>query len=177
MKLAIDVYYYENQAKTVGILFKDWRSEKEEQILVSYSHEILPYEPGNFYKRELPCIVDLLKNMDLEIIIDGYVYLDEKGKPGLGYYLYEYLSQEKPVLGVAKKAFHKNSNNYVKEIYRGESIKPLYVTSAGLDLEISAENKSLKILKNKPNDPLLQLVADNWINNWEKSDVLRNSQY
>ncbi len=37
--------------------------------------------------------------------------------------------------------------------------------------------KSLKILKNKSNDPLLQLVADNWINNWEKSDVLRNSQY
>jgi len=144
MKLAIDVYYYENQAKTVGILFKDWRSEKEEQILVSYSHEILPYEPGNFYKRELPCIIDLLNNIDLnlieEIIIDGYVYLDDKGKPGLGYYLYEYLLQEKPVIGVAKNAFHKNSNNYVKEIYRGESIKPLYVTSAGLDLEISAEN-------------------------------------
>ncbi|KES11722.1 hypothetical protein SASC598O02_002970 [Snodgrassella alvi SCGC AB-598-O02] len=25
MKLAIDVYYYENKAKTVGILFKDCR--------------------------------------------------------------------------------------------------------------------------------------------------------
>ena len=37
--------------------------------------------------------------------------------------------------------------------------------------------KSLKILKNKSNDSLLQLVVDNWINNWEKSDVLRNSQY
>lgn len=45
---------------------------------VQYEEEsavILPYEPGSFYKRELPCILSLLKDIYKQldaIVIDGY---------------------------------------------------------------------------------------------------------
>lgn len=144
MKLAIDVYYYENKAKTVGILFKDWRDNLEEKIILSHCQDIMPYESGNFFKRELPCIINLLDKIDLneitEIIIDGYVHLDERGKPGLGLHLYDYLAKHKIVIGVAKSSFHSNENQYVKKIFRGQSKKPLFITSAGLSLDIAADN-------------------------------------
>ncbi|WP_207420305.1 hypothetical protein [Desertivirga brevis] len=49
------------------------------------------YIPGEFYKRELPGILSLLDKINFEliqaIIIDGFVILNDEGKPGLGGYL------------------------------------------------------------------------------------------
>ena len=45
------------------------------------------YVPGEFYKRELPCIIKLLDLVEEHIdciIIDGFVYLDGDTRPGLG---------------------------------------------------------------------------------------------
>ena len=53
-----------------------------------------PYTPGEFYKRELPCILSAMKRFSLQIetmIIDGYVWLDASGRKGLGAILYELL--------------------------------------------------------------------------------------
>ena len=72
--------------------------------------ETADYVPGQFYKRELPCILEVLKLSDLAqvqlIIVDGYVFLDDDQKKGLGSYLFEALDGEIPVVGVAKRSFH-----------------------------------------------------------------------
>lgn len=143
MLLAIDAYYIENSAKTVGVLFENWQDSLPSQIVIAYKHDVEPYQAGQFYQRELPCIVDLLEQVDLStlsaVIIDGYVYLDNEGKIGLGGYLYQHLKQQIPVIGVAKKPFHDNTKN-VAEVLRGKSKQPLYVTAAGLSLTDAAEH-------------------------------------
>lgn len=140
MILAIDAYYFDgNQAKTVGILFDRWQDAVPSDILITYSNHVSEYEPGCFYKRELPCILQLLESVNLSeievIIVDGYVFLDET-KKGLGYYLYEQLDRKIPVIGVAKTSFH--NNNAVK-VYRGKSNAPLFVTSIGMKPELAAK--------------------------------------
>lgn len=161
MKLAIDVYYYDNKAKAVGILFKNWEQEVPDQIITSFITDVAEYQPGSFYKRELPCILDLLKQVDLSeieaIIIDGFVYLDNQEKPGLGKYLYDSLNGKLPVIGVAKTPFFQNEK-LVKEVLRGESIKPLYITSVGISLDESAEN--VKNMHGKYRFPTLLKLLD-----------------
>ena len=105
MILAFDTYYFENKAKTVCILFDNWSGEnyKFETEIIEQNEE---YKPGEFYKRELPCILSLLKkikidNIDL-IIVDGYVYLDDNLKLGLGGHLYKNLEGNIPIIGVAR---------------------------------------------------------------------------
>jgi deoxyribonuclease V len=142
--IAVDVYYYEDSAIVAGLLFTDWTDEKPENKFALSVHPIAPYEPGYFYKRELPCILELLTRLpDIPeyIIVDGYVYLDQDYKPGLGQYLYEALNQAAIVIGVAKTRFKDIPTH--TELLRGNSQRPLYVTAAGISVP---EAKSL-ILK------------------------------
>ena len=145
MILAVDVHYQKAAAKAVGVLFENWNDSEPAQIISSALDNISEYEPGSFYKRELPCILELLKLVDLNkiktVVIDGYVYLDDDKKPGLGHYLYKSLNEKIPVIGVAKTSFAGNKK-YVKEIYRGQSKTPLFVTAAGIDLQETADNIS-----------------------------------
>lgn len=93
--------------------------------------------PGSFYKRELPCIIGLLGDIEEEydfILLDSYVYI-KKNHKGLGAYLYEYLEEKVPIIGLAKSYF-KDVENY-RELERGMSKKKLYITSAGIDLDYS----------------------------------------
>nr|WP_317043961.1 endonuclease V [Chryseobacterium sp. T16E-39] len=97
------------------------------------------YESGAFYKRELPCILSLLKQIPLKegdvIVVDGYVTLNDEGKMGLGGYLYEKLNEKYPVVGIAKNEFA-SPDNLRKSIYRGESKTPLFLTSKGIDPDL-----------------------------------------
>ena len=45
-----------------------------------------PYQPGQFYLRELPPLRAVLDGLDqmAVLIIDGYADLDQDGRPGLG---------------------------------------------------------------------------------------------
>ena len=49
----------------------------------------------------------------------------------LGQYLYDVLDQKIPVIGLAKCSFASISDDY--SVLRGDSKKPLYVTSVGID--------------------------------------------
>ncbi len=101
-------------------------------LIVSILHDIAAYEPGRFYKRELPCIAQLLKEHQLKpdiIVIDGYVYLDGEQKPGLGKHLFDSIDGQALVIGVAKKAFAGIGDKH--QVLRGTSLKPLFVTSTG----------------------------------------------
>jgi len=139
MKLAIDVYYDSCKAKVVGVIFDEWESEEPCEIITELIDQVEDYEAGQFYKRELPCILKLLEKVDMgvidTIIIDGYVYLGDTTKAGLGMHLYNSLVVKIPIIGVAKTYFHKNS---AVEVLRGTSKTPLYITSVGIETSEAA---------------------------------------
>lgn len=138
MILALDTYYQNDTAKTVCIRFHHWADEQHADVLTEELGSVEEYQPGAFYRRELPCILSILKKTDVQdteaIIIDGYVLLDDTGKHGLGGYLYEALNRKIPVIGVAKTNFA-NNTLHKKEVYRGGSQRPLYITTLGIPPE------------------------------------------
>ena len=142
MIVAFDTYYYENSAKTVGIGFHNWTDNEVAIIKSEIIEGVSDYEPGKFYKRELPCILSLLNKFEISgimtIIVDGYTTIDNQGKNGLGGYLYESLDRKIPIVGVAKNRFKLNSKN-AKEILRGNSSNPLFISALGIDLNLATE--------------------------------------
>jgi len=143
MILAFDTYYFEDKAKTVCLQFENWNDEQELATYEETLSGISEYVSGEFYKRELPCILSLLKKIDLNtckaIVVDGFVVLNDDGKLGLGGYLYEELGEKIAVIGVAKNDFHKIKHSK-KALLRGESKKPLYITVKGMDLDKACKN-------------------------------------
>lgn len=141
MILAFDTYYYENNAKTVCVSLEDWPAPASSSVFSEILEGVEEYIPGAFYKRELPCILSLLEKIPSgavkAIVVDGFVYLDDDQKPGLGKYLYDALEQKIPVVGVAKTNFATIERNK-KTVLRGQSARPLYVTAVGMDLEEAA---------------------------------------
>lgn len=143
MILAFDTYYYDNKAKTIALQFNHWQDAEPFATYSEVLQGIADYEPGSFYKRELPCILSLLDQIDLDpvaaIIIDGFVYLDDHGTYGLGGHLYSALNCEIPVIGVAKTNFA-TIEKLKEPVYRGESKNPLFVTAIGYELGDAAQN-------------------------------------
>lgn len=137
MKLIIDVSYQDNNAKVVGGFFENWNDEKFIKVSQKIVNNIKEYISGEFYKRELPCILEFLNDYDINeielIIIDGFVFLNDDNKQGLGGYLFESLDKRIPVIGVAKTSFHNNNKNVI-DVLRGNSKKPLYISSIGIEL-------------------------------------------
>lgn len=142
MILAFDTYYFDSKAKTVCLSFSNWTENKTYQVDSEIIDGIEEYTSGEFYKRELPCILSLLEKLpfkDIEaIIIDGFVYLDDNNKLGLGGYLYEILKHKIPIIGVAKNNFATIIVNK-RQLLRGKSIKPLFITAIGINIEIATE--------------------------------------
>ena len=142
MILAFDTYYYQDKAKTVCLSFEDWTKSDKFTTFEELTDSVSDYVPGEFYKREMPCILSLLQKFDMQdveaIIIDGFVFLDDNGKLGLGGHLYKTLHEKVPVIGVAKSNFATINRNK-RELYRGESKRPLYITSIGIDPDIATE--------------------------------------
>jgi len=142
MKIVIDVGYENDKANIAAVSFKDWEDEKPFDTKKVLLKNIAAYEPGQFYKRELPCLEEVLNHYDLEktdiVIVDGFVWLNSEKKKGLGAYLYEVLDKKIPIIGVAKRAFH-GENKWCRTIVRGESKNPLYVTSEGIEVNEAAK--------------------------------------
>lgn len=140
MILAIDVHYRENESKAVGVMF-NWESKQPQEIITSYFDTVEEYIPGEFYKRELPCLLKIIDKIDLNqleaVIIDGYVYIDNEKNLGLGGMLWEALNKKIPIIGVAKTSFFQNKETVI-EVIRGESIKPIFVSAVGFDLNLAA---------------------------------------
>ena len=140
MILATDVQYAETTALAAGLLFSDWKSDVVKNVVLKNINKIEPYQAGAFYKRELPCILALLDDVDIKldaIIIDGYVTLGKEEKEGLGMHLYKAIRQSTPIIGVAKKSFIGTPENC--QILRGKSKNPLYITAVGLSLQESKQ--------------------------------------
>lgn len=97
------------------------------------------YQAGQFYKRELGALLAVLQEAPPSevLLIDGYVWLDAAGAPGLGARLYAALGGRRAVVGVAKSALKNDAHS--ASVRRGGSARPLQVTAAGLDLAAAAE--------------------------------------
>ena len=136
----LDVDYNGNENAVVACIgCKKWSDNTPSYLKKDFIEPILPYESGSFYKRELPCLLTALQNLDnIEyIVVDGYVWLDEPTHWGLGMYLYEALEKRVPIIGVAKNRFGNTPKEC--ELLRGESLKPLYITSVDISLDKAKE--------------------------------------
>ena len=135
---AVDVHYPDTGGGRAALVVGEaptFPSIVEERVC--WLDEVAPYEPGSFYKRELPAIRAVLAGVaPVELlVVDGYVDLDGDGRPGLGAHVHEELGL--PVIGVAKTSFH--TATHAAAVVRGGAAKPLFVTAVGLPLSDAAE--------------------------------------
>lgn len=159
MILAVDVHYEAGCAVVAGVAFESWTDDEFEASYVSSINQVSNYIPGQFYKRELPCILGLLTEHKLApaiIVIDGYVYLDGLSKPGLGWYLYDALQRRVKIIGVAKNPFTGITAQHA--VFRGKSKKPLYVTC--VDMQLPVAKQSIASMHGKYRMPTMLRMAD-----------------
>lgn len=131
----MDVDYRSTGAVAAGVWFRGWQAENIELQAIAPFTIVAPYQPGAFYLRELPCLLEVLARgprADV-VVVDGYVWLGG-GKPGLGAHLHAAIGGA--VVGVAKTRYLSAAEAI--PVYRGTSRSPLYVSSVGLDLDIAA---------------------------------------
>ena len=136
----LDVDYREPGAVAACVLFRDWTDERPAAEAVVRIESVAPYEPGRFYRRELPCLLAVLEAIDERpgvVVIDGYVWLGDEHDPGLGAHLHRALGGQAAVIGVAKTRFR--GARLAREVRRGGSRSPLYVTAAGMDVAEAAD--------------------------------------
>lgn len=152
--LAIDVKYYDKEYKICGVLFHKWEDKEPDKILTLKVHKSPnEYIPGQFYKRELPAIMEFLNHYKLHpnwLIVDGFSLLkDNNGnyKDGLGNYVQHELIENNyltNVIGIAKSNFCK-TNEVSYSIYRGNSKNPIYVQGTGYPEDIKNMYGSYRI--------------------------------
>jgi deoxyribonuclease V len=133
MIIATDVQYNDqaDTALAAAVAFRSWGDAAPAHEWAVPLSGLSEYVPGQFYKRELPCLQALLAASPVRprtIIVDGHVWLG-RGQPGLGKYLYDDLRELVPVVGIAKRPFHKGC---AFPLFRGGSLNPLHVTVAGM---------------------------------------------
>jgi deoxyribonuclease V len=135
----LDVDYRPDGTVAACLLFESWEAEAaaSEHCLASEA-AAADYQPGQFYRRELPFVLPLLSGLARRpelLIVDGYVWLGAE-RPGFGHALFEALGGEAAVVGVAKNPFH---GAEAQQVLRGQSQRPLYVTAVGMEASQAAE--------------------------------------
>jgi deoxyribonuclease V len=135
---AVDVHYLRTGgARAAAVLAADAvfaRVLAERTVVVP---RVPPYRPGEFYLRELPplrAVLDGLSGLGL-LMVDGYADLDPFGRPGLGAHAHAELGI--PVIGVAKSRFR--TATHAMPVLRGSSVRPLFVTAAGMPVADAAD--------------------------------------
>lgn len=93
---------------------------------------------GQLYLRELPSLLAVLRDLPAlptTVLVDGYVWTNPDGNPGLGAHLYSALNEVTPVIGVAKR---RHLGAQALAILRGSSNSPPFVSAAGMDVALAA---------------------------------------
>lgn len=135
---AVDVHYLlSGGARAAAVLAADATFGQvlaERTALVS---EVPPYQPGEFYRRELPPLREVLLGLDslALLVVDGYVDLDPSGRPGLGAYAREAFGVT--VIGIAKTVFQ--GATHAVPVLRGSSARPVLVTAGGMPRDDAAD--------------------------------------
>jgi deoxyribonuclease V len=140
--ICLDVHYEERATNSACVGFSNWKdADAAFEFVERLESAPEPYQPGQFYKRELPHLLRAIERAERTakveiVVVDGYVWLSE-GKPGLGAHLYLALSQRIAVVGVAKTEFRGNA---AIAVLRGQSQQALFVTATGIDPSQAAES-------------------------------------
>lgn len=145
MIAAVDVHYFGEVAQAALVAFADWTSDEALLEGIQRVDRVAPYVPGEFFRRELPCVLPLIEAVKPEVVIvDGYVWLG--AQPGLGAHLHNMLVRRGhtcAVVGAAKTPFKGTQAVEVRRGQRkgrrGPSPRPLYVTSVGMDPTAAAQ--------------------------------------
>jgi deoxyribonuclease V len=141
MIACLDVAYDDMIAYAGGLIFREWTdaSPVQEQVMPVVGVQ-QPYQSGQFFRRELPCLLAILRALPpVEVVIvDGYVWLGDVSQPGLGAHLHQALDGQAAVVGVAKTKFQ--AVEVACEVFRGRSTRPLFITAAGMSPESAAEH-------------------------------------
>lgn len=135
MSIAVfDVHYEGGNAYAACIVADGWSADS---VAASFGCSVPvsgEYQPGEFYKRELPALLAVLNMVDrplTALVVDGYVWLSAEERPGLGARFFEATGKATPVVGIAKTAFE--GALFARQVLRGSSKRPLYVTAAGME--------------------------------------------
>src|SRR5215831_14465093 len=155
----LDAAYSDTSASGACALFSTWDAAKPVRVLTYRQGAAAAYQPGSFYKRELPILLAILKQLErppATIIIDGYVWLDGDHRPGLGAILYGALAQRSRVVGVAKTSFGEVS--WCIPVVRGNSRRPLLVSAVGMNVEEAA--KGVQTMHGQHRLPTLLRLVD-----------------
>ena len=135
---AVDVHYLKaGGARAAAVLAADAGFAHVLTERTAVVPRVPPYRPGEFYLRELPplrAVLDDLSELGL-LVVDGYADLDPGGRPGLGAHAHAEFGI--PVIGVAKSRFR--TANHAVPVLRGPSVRPLFVTAAGMPRADAAE--------------------------------------
>lgn len=128
MILIADVQYGETNW-AAGLVYDHWKADKPRHVYRVDVGPVDEYQPGEFYRRELPALLKIIEGSVpvTTVVIDGYVNLPDR--PGLGAHLH--FATGLPVLGIAKKYYE--GINLSAGVLRGKSEKPLWVTAVGVD--------------------------------------------
>jgi deoxyribonuclease V len=131
----LDVAYASDAAGVACLLTESWTTATPAMEL-SKCVTCAPreYAPGGFYQRELPLLRAMIGDLPALpslLVIDGYVWLGPSNMPGLGAHLFETLHAATPIIGVAKTRYR--NDTWSELVYRGKSLRPLYVTAAGVE--------------------------------------------
>lgn len=130
-----DVAYRDDVARAACVLAQGWTASAPLRTWTALRTPVAPYVPGEFRQRELPVLLAVLEGVRADVVVvDGYVWLDEVGRKGLGAHLHD--AVRLPVVGVAKTPF--DGASHARPVLRGESRRPLYVTAAGMDADEAA---------------------------------------
>jgi deoxyribonuclease V len=131
--VCLDVAYGDTTAAVAGALVQGWEADSAREMLVRrFEGPPASYEPGAFYRRELPLLLPLVAELATSIdviVIDGYVWLEDD-RPGLGGHLFASLGCRIPVIGAAKTRYR--NDTWSMPVLRGTSRQALFVTSAGI---------------------------------------------
>jgi len=136
----LDVDYRKAGAVAAAVLAKDWTDPSPAAEVVAHVPEVAEYAPGEFFRRELPCLLAVLRRLPAApsvVVIDGYVWLGPE-RPGLGARLYEALGGTIPMVGVAKSNF-RGVVGTAQQVFRAGSGRALWVTAIGIDAIVAAE--------------------------------------
>jgi hypothetical protein len=87
MIAALDVHYDEtaSSALAAAVVFQNWDDERPLREYTVRCNGIAAYVPGQFFQRELPCLLAVLSEIQEPInviVIDGYVSLGDKATTG-----------------------------------------------------------------------------------------------
>jgi deoxyribonuclease V len=139
MLACVDVAYREDDGYAALLLFGAFRDARAFDVHLAHVGGVAPYQSGAFYLRELPCVMAVLARVDVPlevIVIDGHVFLDDAGTPGLGARLHAAIAGAAAIVGVAKTSFR---GAPAKPVLRGTSTRPLFVSAIGIEVDAAAE--------------------------------------